>query len=61
MSRWLMLLALIIIGENLSAASRPNVIVILPWNLKDEVVTQLAYAREWGARFATAVPSLRVV
>lgn len=37
---------------------RPDFIVILPWNLREEVVAQLAYAREWGARFVTAVPTL---
>ncbi len=49
-----------IVGEDRLRAHRPDVILILPWNLKDEVMAQLAYAREWGARFATAVPSLRV-
>jgi hypothetical protein len=34
-------------------------VVILPWNLKDEVMGQLAYVREWGGRFVTAVPGLR--
>lgn len=35
---------------------RPDVILILPWNLKDEIVAQLAHAREWGARFAVPIP-----
>jgi SAM-dependent methyltransferase len=49
-----------IVHEDRLRADRPDVILILPWNLKDEVTTQLAYARAWGARFATAVPELRV-
>jgi SAM-dependent methyltransferase len=49
-----------IVGEERIRADRPDVILILPWNLKDEVMGQLAYARDWGARFATAIPSLRV-
>lgn len=36
---------------------RPDVILILPWNLKDEIVEQLAGAREWGARFAVPIPT----
>ena len=39
---------------------RPDFIVILPWNLREEVVVQLAYAREWWGQFVTAVPTLRI-
>jgi hypothetical protein len=39
---------------------RPDVIVILPWNLREEVMGQLAHARQWGARFVTAVPTLTI-
>src|SRR5688572_11008642 len=35
---------------------RPDYISILPWNLKDEIMTQLAYAREWGAKFIVPIP-----
>ncbi len=41
-------------------AQRPHFILILPWNLREEVTTQLAPAREWGAKFVTAVPRLRI-
>lgn len=50
-----------IVAEDVLRAERPDLILILPWNLKDEVMTQLAYARDWGARFATAVPSLQIL
>ena len=39
---------------------RPDFVLILPWNLRNEIVEQLAYVREWGAKFVTAVPGLRV-
>lgn len=39
---------------------RPDLILILPWNIKGEVMQQLAHCREWGARFVTAVPDLRI-
>lgn len=42
--------------EELSAR-RPDIIVILPWNLKDEISEQLAYTAEWGARLAVPIPS----
>lgn len=49
-----------IVGEDLIRAERPDLIVILPWNIKDEVIAQLDYAREWGARFVTAIPELQI-
>ena len=39
---------------------KPDYIVILPWNIADEVVKANAFARDWGAKFVTAVPQLRV-
>jgi hypothetical protein len=42
------------------AETRPDYILILPWNLKDEVIAQLAYAREWGARFVVPIPEVTV-
>jgi len=47
-----------IVAEDHLRSRRPDRILILPWNLREEVVTQLAYAREWGARFVTAIPRL---
>jgi SAM-dependent methyltransferase len=40
---------------------RPDYILILPWNLEQEIVAQLAHAREWGARFVVAIPTVRVI
>ena len=39
---------------------RPDYVVILPWNLRNEVMTQLDYIKGWGGQFVTAVPSLQV-
>jgi len=50
-----------IVGEEHLREHRPDHIVILPWNLKGEVVEQLGYARAWGANFVTAVPRLEVL
>jgi SAM-dependent methyltransferase len=49
-----------IVDEARLKADRPDIIVILPWNIREEVVVQLAYARDWGARFVIAVPELEV-
>jgi C-methyltransferase C-terminal domain/Putative zinc binding domain/Methyltransferase domain len=40
---------------------KPDYILILPWNLKDEIVAQLTYAREWGAKFIVPIPQARVL
>jgi SAM-dependent methyltransferase len=40
---------------------RPDYILILPWNLKEEIVAQLDYAREWGARFVVPIPKVEVL
>ena len=40
---------------------RPDYILILPWNLKEEIVAQLEYAREWGAQFVVPIPQVEVL
>jgi len=50
-----------IVSEERLRGERPDYIVVLPWNIRDEVMTDLAYAREWGGRFVTAIPELKVV
>jgi SAM-dependent methyltransferase len=40
--------------------TRPDYILILPWNLKDEIAAQLAHARGWGAKFVVPIPKLTV-
>ena len=40
---------------------RPDVVLILPWNIKDEVMAQLSYVAQWGGRFAARSPELRLV
>jgi hypothetical protein len=42
-------------------AARPDYIFILPWNFKDEILVQLAHAREWGAKFIVAIPEAIVI
>lgn len=40
---------------------RPDYVVLLPWNLREEISAQLDYVREWGARLVTVVPRLQVL
>jgi 2-polyprenyl-3-methyl-5-hydroxy-6-metoxy-1,4-benzoquinol methylase len=41
--------------------TQPDVVVILPWNLREEIVEQHAYVREWGGRFAARSPEMRLL
>ncbi|MGU3492727.1 methyltransferase domain-containing protein [Xanthobacteraceae bacterium A53D] len=41
--------------------TKPDYVLILPWNIKDEVVASNAVVREWGGRFVIAVPELTVL
>ncbi len=43
------------------AVTKPDYVLILPWNLKDEIVAQLAYIREWGGRFVVPIPEVEVI
>jgi SAM-dependent methyltransferase len=50
-----------IVDEMHLKREKPTIIVILPWNIKAEVLSQLAYSREWGARFIVAQPQVAFV
>lgn len=40
---------------------RPNYVLILPWNLKTEIISQISEIRAWGGRFLVAIPGLSVI
>jgi SAM-dependent methyltransferase len=40
--------------------TKPDYVVILPWNLKDEIMEQLQFIREWGGRFVVPIPKVAV-
>jgi SAM-dependent methyltransferase len=43
------------------AETRPDYIFILPWNLKDEIVRQMAHVRDWGGKFVVPIPTVSVI
>lgn len=49
-----------IVAESRLLADRPRWVLILPWNIADEVKTQLACVRDWQGQFVTAVPRISV-
>jgi len=40
--------------------TKPDYVLILPWNLKEEVMQQMAFIREWGGQFVVPIPEIRV-
>jgi 2-polyprenyl-3-methyl-5-hydroxy-6-metoxy-1,4-benzoquinol methylase len=49
-----------IVAEKALKKAKPKYILILPWNLREEISKQLSYVRKWGAKFVVAVPKLEV-
>ena len=41
--------------------TRPDYLIILPWNLKDEITHDMSYIRDWGGRFVVPIPELTVI
>ena len=40
--------------------TKPDFVVIFPWNLREEISNQLAFIKEWGGKFVTAIPKLNI-
>lgn len=43
------------------AETKPDYVFILPWNLRDEIVDQMAHVRDWGGRFVVRTPRFEVL
>lgn len=50
-----------IVQEAYLQLTKPDYVLILPWNIKEEVIKQLAYVRTWGGRFVVAISKLEVL
>lgn len=50
-----------VVAESRLREDRPDFVLILPWNLREEITAQLSYIREWGGQFVVAVPHLAIV
>ena len=42
-------------------AEKPDFVIILPWNLKDEITKQLEYIGEWGGSFVIPIPGVEIL
>jgi len=50
-----------IVNEYRLKQDRPDYVIILPWNIKNEILEQLSYMKSWGGQFVTAVPLLNIL
>lgn len=50
-----------VVNEDEITKWKPDFVMILPWNIKDEIAEQLSYIRDWGGRFVVAVPEIKVI
>ena len=50
-----------IVDEEFLRDKKPDFVVIFPWNIVEEIETQLNYVREWGCRFVIAIPKLKIL
>lgn len=42
------------------AETKPDYVLILPWNIKEEIIKQLSYIREWNGRFIVPIPEVTI-
>lgn len=49
-----------IMSESEIVKTKPDYVLILPWNIKEEISNQLSYIRDWGGKFIVAIPSIDV-
>ena len=50
-----------VVAEKEIKKMKPDYVLILPWNIKEEIMDQLSYIREWGGMFVVAVPNSKTV
>lgn len=49
-----------VLSPDVIDAKRPDYLLILPWNLREEIMQQMALIKSWGGKFVTAVPTTRI-
>lgn len=60
-NKWLPASHIPVVEEKVLREQKPDYVIILPWNLQEEICAQLAYIREWGGRFVIPVPQLTII
>lgn len=50
-----------VVAEQMIRETKPDYVIIFPWNIKDEIMNQLSYIRDWNAKFVVAIPELKIL
>lgn len=59
--KWLPASHIPVVNEDHLKEQQPDFVIILPWNLREEITAQLSYIRQWGGRFVVPVPKLELL
>jgi hypothetical protein len=59
--KWMPASHIPVVNEEYLKTNKPDFVIILPWNLKDEITAQLSYIKEWGGQFVIPIPKLQLV
>lgn len=59
--KWLPASHIPVVNEAHLKQTKPQYVIILPWNLKEEITRQLTYIKEWGGRFIVPIPKVEIV
>jgi hypothetical protein len=60
-NKWLPASHIPVVSEDRLKEQRPDFVLILPWNLREEIVHQLSYIKEWGGQFVVPIPYLQIL
>lgn len=60
-NKWLPGSHIPVVNEEFLKKSKPDFLVIFPWNIKEEIMRQLEYTKEWNAKFVIPIPQLEVI
>lgn len=59
--KWMPASHIPVVNEALLRVQKPDYVLILPWNLREEITKQLSYIKEWGGRFVIPIPRLEII
>jgi len=60
-NKWLPASHIPVVNESHLKSNQPDFVIILPWNLKEEITEQLSYIRNWGGKFVVPIPQVEVI
>ncbi len=50
-----------VVAESMLKIEKPDFVIIFPWNIKDEIMEQIKYIKDWGGKFVIPVPQLEII